>query len=162
MVLGTQLENEHKQSCRSCMRPSVLTCSIILPSIIKYFQRLWSYAPETNCWRPLARPPMFIILITRVILRKTWLKMSLTKCKSVNCFSEGLRTCKTRTQTWKLSDGQNNSYNNLKTISDVALFVYSFYWFVRALKVGSCGFKGIIILLIYFLNCRKALFTKFQ
>ena len=28
------------------------------------------------------------------------------------------------------------------------------------LKVGSWRFEGIIILLIYFLNCRKALFTK--
>ena len=28
------------------------------------------------------------------------------------------------------------------------------------LKVGSWSFKGIIILLIYFLNCQKVLFTK--
>ena len=28
------------------------------------------------------------------------------------------------------------------------------------LKVGSWSFEGIIILLIYFLNCQKALFTK--
>ena len=28
------------------------------------------------------------------------------------------------------------------------------------LKVGSCRFEGIIILLIHFLNCQKALFTK--
>ena len=28
------------------------------------------------------------------------------------------------------------------------------------LKVGSCSFECIIILLIYFLNCRKALFTR--
>ena len=28
------------------------------------------------------------------------------------------------------------------------------------LKVGSCSFESIIILLIYFLNCRKALFTR--
>ena len=30
----------------------------------------------------------------------------------------------------------------------------------RILKVGTLSFEGIIILLIYFLNCRKALFTK--
>ena len=30
----------------------------------------------------------------------------------------------------------------------------------QLLKVGSWSFKGIIILLIYFLNCRKPLFTK--
>ena len=29
-----------------------------------------------------------------------------------------------------------------------------------ALKVSSWSFEGIILLLIYFLNCRKALFTK--
>ena len=28
------------------------------------------------------------------------------------------------------------------------------------LKVGSCSFESIIILLIYFLNCRKVLFTR--
>ena len=31
---------------------------------------------------------------------------------------------------------------------------------VPLLKVGSCRFEGIIILLIHFLNCQKALFTK--
>ena len=31
---------------------------------------------------------------------------------------------------------------------------------VSYLKVGSWSFEGIIILQIYFLNCRKALFTK--
>ena len=31
-----------------------------------------------------------------------------------------------------------------------------------ALKVGSWSLEGIIILLIYFLNCRKALFAKKQ
>ena len=30
----------------------------------------------------------------------------------------------------------------------------------NVLKVGSCRFEGIIILLIHFLNCQKALFTK--
>ena len=30
----------------------------------------------------------------------------------------------------------------------------------KYLNVGSWSFEGIIILLIYFLNCRKALFTK--
>ena len=34
---GTYLENEDKQSCHSCTRHSVLTCSINLPSIIKIF-----------------------------------------------------------------------------------------------------------------------------
>ena len=28
------------------------------------------------------------------------------------------------------------------------------------LKVGSCSFESIIILLIHFLNCRKALFIR--
>ena len=28
------------------------------------------------------------------------------------------------------------------------------------LKVGSGSFEGIIVLIIYFLNCRKALFKK--
>ena len=32
----------------------------------------------------------------------------------------------------------------------------------QPLKVGSWNFEGIIILLIYFLNCRKALLTKKQ
>ena len=31
---------------------------------------------------------------------------------------------------------------------------------IGALKVGSLSFEGIIFLLIYFLNCRKALFKK--
>ena len=32
--------------------------------------------------------------------------------------------------------------------------------FIEFLKAGSWSFKGIIILLTYFLNCRRALFTK--
>ena len=32
-----QGNNQHKQSCHSCMRHSVLTCSVILPCIIKIF-----------------------------------------------------------------------------------------------------------------------------
>ena len=35
MDQGTELVNENKQSCNSCTRHSVLTCSIILPSISK-------------------------------------------------------------------------------------------------------------------------------
>ena len=31
---------------------------------------------------------------------------------------------------------------------------------LNSFKVGSWSFKSIIILLIYFLNCRRALFTK--
>ena len=34
---GDIIRNEDKQSCHSCTRHSVLTCSIILPSIIKIF-----------------------------------------------------------------------------------------------------------------------------
>ena len=37
MDQGTQLENEDKQSCHSCMKLSALTCSIILSSTIKIF-----------------------------------------------------------------------------------------------------------------------------
>ena len=37
MDQGTYLVNEDKQSCHSCSQHSVLTCSIILPSIIKIF-----------------------------------------------------------------------------------------------------------------------------
>ena len=31
---------------------------------------------------------------------------------------------------------------------------------ITILKVGSCSFESIIILLIYFLNCQRALFTR--
>ena len=34
---GTQLINEDKQSCHSCLRHSMSTCSINLPSIVKIF-----------------------------------------------------------------------------------------------------------------------------
>ena len=32
--------------------------------------------------------------------------------------------------------------------------------FLYSLKVGSCCFECIIVLLVYFINCRKALFTR--
>ena len=35
-----------KKDKQSCMRHSVLTCSVILPSIIKCYKWLLSYAPE--------------------------------------------------------------------------------------------------------------------
>ena len=38
MNQGSELENEAKQSCHSCMRHSALTSSTILQSIIKTFQ----------------------------------------------------------------------------------------------------------------------------
>ena len=37
MDQGTELENEDKQSCHSCMGHSILHCSIILLSTIKIF-----------------------------------------------------------------------------------------------------------------------------
>ena len=43
---------------------------------------------------------------------------------------------------------------------DKTAFAFHFLDVLCALKVGSWSFEGIIILLIYFLNCWKALFTK--
>ena len=37
-----------------------------------------------------------------------------------------------------------------------------FFTILPALKIDSWSFEGFIILLIYFLNCRKALFTEKQ
>ena len=37
MDQGTKLVNEDEKSCHSCMQHSMLTCSIILPSIINIF-----------------------------------------------------------------------------------------------------------------------------
>ena len=45
MDQGTYLLNEDKLSCHSCMNHSMLTCSIILPSIIKIFLMV---TEETN------------------------------------------------------------------------------------------------------------------
>ena len=42
------------------------------------------------------------------------------------------------------------------------IFLYNYFKIHALLKVGTWSFEGIIILLICFLNCQKALFTKKQ
>ena len=45
---------------------------------------------------------------------------------------------------------------------DIVLSFFFFFFFVILLMVGSCSFECMIILQIYFLNCRKSLFTRKQ
>ena len=48
MDQGTSLENEDKQSCLSCMRHSMLICSLILPSIIIIFLKVAKLCSENK------------------------------------------------------------------------------------------------------------------
>ena len=58
MDQGTCLENEDMQSCHSCMRHSVLTCSIILPSIVKIFLMVAQLCSGNELLTPARpRPP---------------------------------------------------------------------------------------------------------
>ena len=68
MDQGTYLEYEDEWRCHSCIRHSVLTCSIILPSTNKIFltnaEKCYGNEMLTSA-RLTTRPPTFIILITR-------------------------------------------------------------------------------------------------
>ena len=55
---------------------------------------------------------------------------------------------------------RHNSYFEFFRILSLYIYILVHLLQKPCLKVGSCHFKGIIILLIYFLNCQKALFTK--
>ena len=79
-------KNKDMRSSHSYTRLSMLTCSIILPTTIKIFLTVAELCCGNELLTP-ARRPTFIILITRVFHRKTWLIKQVGP-EALNCSPE--------------------------------------------------------------------------